>query len=121
MADAASSGFPYFELLSHNKHSKSGKTIMSSSSSSSEDENMLAVVAAVQEYYYTHMCKKPYRPPTVSGATYVNKILHGPGDRCRELFRMDRHVFYKLHVGIDAGSILRDSIAEQMWSDLLGE
>ncbi|KAK1312386.1 hypothetical protein QJS10_CPA07g00162 [Acorus calamus] len=24
-------------------------------------------------------------------------------------------------VGIDAGSILRDSIAEQMWSDILGE
>ncbi|XP_019055133.1 PREDICTED: putative nuclease HARBI1 [Nelumbo nucifera] len=61
-----------------------------------ELDEMELVAAAAGYYYYNHICKQPSRSSSLNRSEFMDEVLNDNDDRCREMFRMDKHVFFKL-------------------------
>ncbi|KAI8031058.1 putative nuclease HARBI1 [Camellia lanceoleosa] len=83
-----------------------------------ELDEMELVAAAAGYYYYNSITKQPRRSVSPSGAGFMAEVLNGQDDVCREMFRMDKHVFHKLCDTLRQKGMLRDTagvmIEEQM-------
>lgn len=63
-----------------------------------ELDEMELVAAAAGYHYYNSLTKQPRRSHNESpcGTRFMAEVLNGDDDGCREMFRMDKHVFHKL-------------------------
>lgn len=75
-----------------------------------ELDEMELVAAAAGYYYYNSITKQPPRPSiSPSGSGFMSEVLNGPDDLCREMLRMDKHVFHKLADILRQRGLLRDT------------
>ncbi|XP_059656218.1 uncharacterized protein LOC132303127 isoform X2 [Cornus florida] len=74
-----------------------------------ELDEMELVAAAAGYYYYNSITKQPCRSVSPSGSGFMTEILNGDHDVCREMFRMDKHVFHKLSETLRQRGMLRDT------------
>ena len=70
---------------------------------------MELVAAAAGYYYYNSITSQPRRTSEHNGTSFMTEVLHGHGDLCREMFRMDKHVFHKLCNTLRQRGLLRDT------------
>ncbi|KAK9167730.1 hypothetical protein Scep_002921 [Stephania cephalantha] len=61
-----------------------------------ELDDMELVAAATGYYYYNNIHKQPCPKPLLSRSGFMDEILSGDEERCREMLRMDKKVFFKL-------------------------
>ncbi|XP_019098052.1 PREDICTED: uncharacterized protein LOC104772169 [Camelina sativa] len=94
------------------------------SSTSNEDfdielDEMELVAAAAGYLYYQSCVNQPQSnsPPTI--CTYLKALLEGPVKDCRELLRMDKHVFHKLSETLRGKGLLRDTTGVLVEEQLL--
>ncbi|WCJ30585.1 hypothetical protein M5689_012134 [Euphorbia peplus] len=73
-----------------------------------ELDEMELVAAAAGYYYYNSLYRQP-RCGSVNGSDFMTEVLDGHDDLCREMFRMDKHVFHKLCGTLRQRGVLRDS------------
>ncbi|GER47528.1 DNA replication protein DnaC, partial [Striga asiatica] len=115
-----------------------------------ELDELELVAAAAGYHYYTSITRQPARGLSSKGSGFMNEVLHGNDDLCREMFRMDCHrddwLFSSVE-GIgeveDAAGVVdeladdlhqsgfsiheqvaashRDSIAAAMWNDFMNK
>ncbi|KAL1191263.1 hypothetical protein V5N11_001496 [Cardamine amara subsp. amara] len=84
----------------------------SDSCTSSDDFDIeldeMELVATGYLFYYSRV-NRPQRksPPTI--CTYLKDLLEGPVEDCRDLLRMDKHVFHKLSEILRGKGLLRDT------------
>ncbi|PSR88066.1 Nuclease [Actinidia chinensis var. chinensis] len=74
-----------------------------------ELDEMELVAAAAGYYYYNSITKQPRRSESPSGTRFLNEVLTGEDDVCRDMFRMDKHVFHKLSDTLRQKGMLRDT------------
>ncbi|TXG60196.1 hypothetical protein EZV62_014769 [Acer yangbiense] len=74
-----------------------------------ELDEMELVAAAAGYYYYNSITKRPQRGMSLSGNGFMTQVLEGHDDVCREMFRMDKHIFHKLCDILRQRSMLRDT------------
>ncbi|XP_057481352.1 uncharacterized protein LOC130768336 [Actinidia eriantha] len=74
-----------------------------------ELDEMELVAAAAGYYYYNSITKQPRRSESPSGTRFLNDVLTGEDDVCRDMFRMDKHVFHKLSDTLRQKGMLRDT------------
>ncbi|XP_015573951.1 uncharacterized protein LOC8285006 isoform X1 [Ricinus communis] len=74
-----------------------------------ELDEMELVAAAAGYYYYTSINRQPRCSSSPSGSGFMNEVLDGHDDLCREMFRMDKCVFYKLCNTLRQRGMLRDT------------
>ncbi|CAH9109967.1 unnamed protein product [Cuscuta europaea] len=84
-----------------------------------ELDEMTLVAAAAGYYYYNCISKQqPCRSLSSKGSGFMAELLNGPEDVCRDMLRMDKHVFQKLCDVLRQRGMLRDtsgvSIEEQL-------
>ncbi|XP_031107210.1 uncharacterized protein LOC116011916 isoform X2 [Ipomoea triloba] len=83
-----------------------------------ELDEMELVAAAAGYYYYNCISKQPSRGVQSKGSGFMSELLNGPEDVCRDMLRMDKHVFQKLCDVLRQRGLLRDtsgvSIEEQL-------
>ncbi|KAM6579085.1 hypothetical protein CsatB_030922 [Cannabis sativa] len=75
-----------------------------------ELDEMELIAAAAGYYYYNTLTTQPC--PSLSptrGCGFMTEVLNGPEDLCREMFRMDKHVFQNLCNVLRQKSMLRDT------------
>lgn len=74
-----------------------------------ELDKMELVAAAAGYYYYNCIVSQPPRSlPTIKSG-FMTEVLEGPDDVCREMFRMDKHVFHKFCRTLRERGMLRDT------------
>ncbi|XP_057971689.1 uncharacterized protein LOC131160255 isoform X2 [Malania oleifera] len=88
--------------------------IMKNSSACMDDfdlalDEMELVAAAAGYYYYNSVTRQPCRSLSPKGSGFMTEVLNGSDDVCREMFRMDKHVFYKLCDALRQRGMLRDT------------
>ena len=54
------------------------------------------VTALVCQYLVPYMCKEPRNTSEQKGSSWVQEILTGHDSKCYEMFRVEKHVFYRL-------------------------
>ncbi|KAK2989299.1 hypothetical protein RJ640_026682 [Escallonia rubra] len=100
------------------KFSASSNTSRSMEDVDLELDEMELVAAAAGYYYYNNITNQPLRSISPSGSGFMTELLNGPDDLCREMLRMDKHVFHKLCDSLRQRAMLRDtpgvSIEEQL-------
>ncbi|KAA8522645.1 hypothetical protein F0562_012992 [Nyssa sinensis] len=74
-----------------------------------ELDEMELVAAAAGYYYYNSITRQPRRSVSPSGSGFMTEVLNGHDDVCREMFRMDKHVFHKLCDTLRQRGMLRDT------------
>ncbi|XVF58909.1 hypothetical protein PTKIN_Ptkin07bG0103800 [Pterospermum kingtungense] len=74
-----------------------------------ELDEMELVAAAAGYYYYNSITRQIRFSSSPSGSGFMNEVLEGPDDLCREMFRMDKHVFHKLCYTLRHRGMLRDT------------
>lgn len=76
-----------------------------------ELDEMELVAAAAGYHYYNSLTKQPRRSHNESpcGTRFMAEVLNGDDDGCREMFRMDKHVFHKLCGTLRQKGMLRDT------------
>lgn len=74
-----------------------------------ELDEMELVAAAAGYHYYTSITKRPPRSLSRHGSGFMTEVLNGHDDLCREMFRMDKHVFRKLSDILRQRGMLRDT------------
>ncbi|XP_052301056.1 uncharacterized protein LOC102614193 isoform X3 [Citrus sinensis] len=74
-----------------------------------ELDQMELVAAAAGFYYYNSIVKQPQRGISPSGSGFMTQVLEGHDDICRQMFRMDKHVFHKLSDTLRQRGMLRDT------------
>ncbi|KAL9671412.1 hypothetical protein QQ045_008980 [Rhodiola kirilowii] len=74
-----------------------------------ELDEMELVAAAAGYYYYNTLNKQSPRSLSYKGSDFVSEILNSPDDVCRDMLRMDKHVFQKLCDVLRQRSLLRDT------------
>ena len=74
-----------------------------------ELDEMELVAAAAGYYYYNSMTRQPCRSLSPRGSGFMTEVLNGHDDGCREMFRMDKHVFRKLCDTLRQRGMLRDT------------
>ncbi|KAJ9177071.1 hypothetical protein P3X46_012323 [Hevea brasiliensis] len=74
-----------------------------------ELDEMELVAAAAGYYYYNSINRLPCRSSLPSGSGFMTEVLDGHDDLCREMFRMDKHVFHKLCNTLRQRGMLRDT------------
>lgn len=74
-----------------------------------ELDEMELVAAAAGYYYYNSITRQIRCSSSPSGSGFMNEMLEGPDDLCREMFRMDKHVFHKLCYTLRHRGMLRDT------------
>ncbi|XP_021772673.1 uncharacterized protein LOC110736686 [Chenopodium quinoa] len=83
-----------------------------------ELDEMELVAAAVGYYYLNSINKQPRHSLSPNQPNYMTGLMEGPEDACREMLRMDKHVFHKLCGIFRQRGMLRDtagvSIEEQL-------
>lgn len=83
-----------------------------------ELDEMELVAAAVGHYYHNSINKQPQHSLLPNRPKYMTELMEGPEDECREMLRMDKHVFHKLCGIFRQRGMLRDtagvSIEEQL-------
>ncbi|VFQ73710.1 unnamed protein product [Cuscuta campestris] len=83
-----------------------------------ELDEMSLVAAAAGYYYYNCISKNPSHALSSKGSGFMAELLNGPEDVCRDMLRMDKHVFQKLCDVLRQRGMLRDtsgvSIEEQL-------
>lgn len=75
-----------------------------------ELDEMELVAAAAGYYYYNSVASQPC--PSLSpsrGSGFMTEVLNGHDDLCREMFRMDKHIFHKLCNTLRQRGMLRDT------------
>lgn len=70
---------------------------------------MELVAAAAGYYYYNSINRQPRCSSSPSGSGFMTEVLEGHDDLCREMFRMDKHVFHKLCNDLRQRGMLRDT------------
>ncbi|KAL0561301.1 hypothetical protein IC582_001723 [Cucumis melo] len=55
----------------------------------------------VIHHFVMHVCKEPCRTSSHTSYKFVMKILNGHKDRCRQQFRMKKHIFQKLLIVLE--------------------
>ncbi|XP_034692549.1 uncharacterized protein LOC117919450 [Vitis riparia] len=95
--------------------SKMRATAIMKNTSASMDEfdleldEMELVAAAAGYYYYNSITRQPCHSLSPSGSGFMTEVLNGHDDVCREMFRMDKHVFHKLCDTLRQRGMLRDT------------
>ncbi|XP_016698872.1 uncharacterized protein [Gossypium hirsutum] len=74
-----------------------------------ELDEMELVAAAAGYYYYNSITRQTRCASLPSGSGFMNEVLEGPDDLCREMLRMDKHVFHKLCYTLRHRGMLRDT------------
>lgn len=74
-----------------------------------EFNEMELVAAAAGYYYYNCITKQPRLIVSPSETRFMSEVLSGEDDVCREMFRMDKHVFHKLCDTLRQKCMLRDT------------
>ncbi|XP_065876629.1 uncharacterized protein [Euphorbia lathyris] len=74
-----------------------------------ELDEMELVAASAGYYYYNSLKRQPRRSSSASGSDFMAEVLDGHDDLCREMFRMDKHVFHKLCGTLRQRGMLRDT------------
>nr|GMC60687.1 hypothetical protein MIMGU_mgv1a011395mg [Ipomoea batatas] len=74
-----------------------------------ELDEMELVAAAAGYYYYNCISKQPSRGVQSKGSGFMSELLNGPEDVCRDMLRMDKHVFQKLCDVLRQRGLLRDT------------
>ncbi|KAL1319140.1 protein ALP1-like isoform X1 [Arachis hypogaea] len=74
-----------------------------------ELDEMELVAAAAGYYYYSCLTKQPSRCLSPRRCEFVSEVLNGHDDYCREMLRMDKHVFHKLCDILRQRAMLRDT------------
>ncbi|KAG5517408.1 hypothetical protein RHGRI_037968 [Rhododendron griersonianum] len=76
-----------------------------------ELDEMELVAAAAGYHYYNSLTKQPRcsRNESPCGTRFMVEVLNGDDDGCREMFRMDKHVFHKLCGTLRQKGMLRDT------------
>lgn len=75
-----------------------------------ELDEMALIAAAAGYYFYNTITSQPC--PSLSpsrGSGFMTEVLNGHDDLCREMFRMDKHVFQKLCDILRQRGMLRDT------------
>ena len=69
-----------------------------------DDKNAVICAAArlIESYYLKYIYKQPCMNYIQTGNMWVNEILQGNENRCHWMFRMEKHVFLKLCVELEA-------------------
>lgn len=74
-----------------------------------ELDKMELIAAAAGYHYYTSITRQPARTSSPKGSGFMTEVLDGPDDLCREMFRMDKHVFHRLSNTLRHRGMLRDT------------
>jgi len=74
-----------------------------------ELDEMELVAAAAGYHYYSCLTKQPARGLSPRRCEFMTEVLNGHGDFCREMLRMDKHVFHKLCDILRQRAMLRDT------------
>lgn len=74
-----------------------------------ELDEMELVAVAAGYHYYNSLTRQPARSLSPKGSGFMAEVLNGPDDICREMFRMDKHVFHKLSDTLRQRGMLRDT------------
>lgn len=74
-----------------------------------ELDEMELVAAAAGYYYYSCLTKQPSRCLSPRRCEFMTEVLNGNDDFCREMLRMDKHVFHKLCDILRQRAMLRDT------------
>ncbi|CAK9154795.1 unnamed protein product [Ilex paraguariensis] len=87
---------------------------MQDTSTSMEDFDLeldrMELVAAVAGYhYYNSLTRQRCRSMSPVGPGFMTKLLNGDDNLCREMLRMDKHVFHKLCGTLRQRAMLRDT------------
>ncbi|CAI0401880.1 unnamed protein product [Linum tenue] len=72
------------------------------------DEMELAAAAAGY-YYFNSLTRQPPLASSNGKGSFMTQVLDGPHELCREMFRMDKHVFHKLCSILRQRGLLRDT------------
>ncbi|XP_057719160.1 uncharacterized protein LOC130980551 [Arachis stenosperma] len=80
-----------FEEYEKEQHEES-KLLSIIEEETDEIENISALIG---QYAVNYLCKKPCRTSEQTGYLWVQEILCGHDIRCYEMFRMEKHVFFK--------------------------
>lgn len=74
-----------------------------------ELDELELVAAAAGYHYYNCITKQPSRGSTPKGSGFLSELLSADNDVCREMLRMDKHVFHKLCDILRQKGMLRDT------------
>ncbi|KAL3528184.1 hypothetical protein ACH5RR_012840 [Cinchona calisaya] len=74
-----------------------------------ELDEMELVAAAAGYYYYHSITMQPCRSLSPTRSGFMTEVLNGDDDLCREMFRMDKHIFNKLCGILRQRGMLRDT------------
>ncbi|KAL2520617.1 DNA replication protein DnaC [Forsythia ovata] len=86
-----------------------------------ELDEMELVAAAAGYHYYNSITRRPVHSVSPKGSGFLAEVLNGHDDLCREMFRMDRHVFHKLSDTLRQRGMLRDTAGSTESSPVLDE
>lgn len=74
-----------------------------------ELDELELVAAAAGYHYYNCITRQPSRGSTPKGSGFLSELLSADNDVCREMLRMDKHVFHKLCNILRERGMLRDT------------
>lgn len=74
-----------------------------------ELDELELVAAAAGYHYFNCITKQPSRGSTPKGSGFLSELLSADNDVCREMLRMDKHVFHKLCDILRQRGMLRDT------------
>lgn len=74
-----------------------------------ELDELELVAAAAGYHYYNCITRQPSRSSTPKGSGFLSELLSANDDVCREMLRMDKHVFHKLCNILRQRGMLRDT------------
>ena len=74
-----------------------------------ELDEMELIGAAARYYYYNSIHKQPWHCLSSNRPNYLTDLMERPEDACRDMLRMDKHVFYKLISIFQERGMLRDT------------
>ncbi|XP_031268757.1 putative nuclease HARBI1 isoform X3 [Pistacia vera] len=74
-----------------------------------ELDEMELVAAAAGYYYCNSLSKLPQHNISPAGSGFMTQVLEGHDDVCRQMFRMDKHVFRKFCGTLRQRGMLRDT------------
>lgn len=74
-----------------------------------ELDELELVAAAAGYHYYNSITRCPVHSVSPKGSGFLAEVLNGHDDSCREMLRMDKHVFHKLSDTFRQRGMLRDT------------
>ncbi|XP_004240177.1 uncharacterized protein [Solanum lycopersicum] len=74
-----------------------------------ELDELELVAAAAGYHYYNCIARQPSHGSTPKGSGFLTELLSADNDVCREMLRMDKHVFHKLCNILRERAMLRDT------------